>query len=79
MSSIWLRRDAYRKVALRHGHTTYRRQAAAAGLGFGTLWRTRNGAPVSSETVAALLNLYGLEFSELFSIGREPVREQVPA
>lgn len=76
MTTIWLRTDAFLRVARAHGHTTYETQAAAANVGVGTLWRARNGLPVSSRTVAAILDAYNGRFDDLFSTGATASAQQ---
>lgn len=76
MATIWLRTAAYLRVARAHGHHTYAQQGEAAGIGAATIWRARNGYPVSAETVAKLLNTYGVGFTVLFSTGASARAQQ---
>ncbi|MFJ7067546.1 helix-turn-helix domain-containing protein [Streptomyces sp. NPDC101115] len=66
--SIHLRTVAFAELAALHGHHTFEQQAAATGLGIGTIHRLRNGGPASSTSVAAICGTYGVEFADLFVI-----------
>jgi hypothetical protein len=66
---IRLRVDEFVELALSRGHRTFEQQAAATGLGAGTLHRLRNGQPASANAVAAICSAYGVEFADLFVIG----------
>lgn len=68
-SPIRLKPEAYLEIAQAHGHNTYDEQAKAAGLGFGSIWRARNGEPVGGKVIHALLTTYGVEFGTLFTTG----------
>lgn len=76
MSIIRLRAVAYLELATANGHLTYEQQAAAAGLGIGTIHRIRNGGPASSTAVAAICNAYGVEFADVFEIAADIAAEQ---
>lgn len=68
---IKLRTSEFLTLAQAHGHTTYRAQATATGLGSGTLHRLRAGAPAGSRVVTAILTTYGVDFERLFIVGDE--------
>lgn len=69
MHTIVLRVDEFVALAASRGHTTYEQQAEAAGIGQGTMHRIRAGEPVSSTTVAAICNAYGVAFDDVFRFG----------
>jgi DNA-binding Xre family transcriptional regulator len=69
MDTIVLKVEDFLDVAAARGHTTYEQQAAATGLGIGTLHRIRSGEPVSSTTVAAICSSYGVAFEDVFTFG----------
>lgn len=69
MSVIKLRVTEFTALAESRGHRTFEAQAAATGLGIGTIHRLRNGQPASSSAVAAICSAYGVEFADLFVIG----------
>lgn len=74
VSTIKLRVNDFTELAESMGHTTYEQQAAATGLGAGTLHRLRNGQPASANAVAAICSAYGVEFADLFAIGEVQVQ-----
>ena len=78
VSAIKLRVDEFVTLAASRGHCTFEAQAAATGLGIGTIHRLRNGGPASATAVAAICSAYGVEFADVFVIG-EPAESPQPA
>jgi hypothetical protein len=66
--TIHLRPNAFTKLAASRGLRTYAEQAAAAGIGIGTMHRLRGGAPADSRSIAKICNGYGVNFDDVFVI-----------
>lgn len=66
--TIHLRSNDFATLAESRGLRTYQDQAAAAGIGIGTMHRLRGGAPADSRSIAKICNAYGVNFDELFVI-----------
>lgn len=66
MDTIVLKAEAFRELAVARGHTTYDDQAAATGLGVGTLHRLRNGGPAGPTAIARICTTYGARFEDVF-------------
>lgn len=67
MDTIVLKVEGFLDLAATHGHLTYEQQAAATGLGVGTLHRIRSGEPASSTAIARICDTYGVTFDEVFA------------
>ncbi|NJP71940.1 helix-turn-helix transcriptional regulator [Streptomyces sp. C1-2] len=89
MDTIVLKVDDFVDLAATHGHLTYEQQAAATGLGVGTLHRIRSGEPASSTAIARICAAYDVGFDDVFAFAtvtpkrlpaqRRPARRQVRA
>lgn len=66
MDTIVLKVEDFLDLAAHHGHLTYEQQAAATGLGVGTLHRIRRGEPASSTAVARICAAYDVAFDDVF-------------
>nr|WSX48848.1 helix-turn-helix transcriptional regulator [Streptomyces sp. NBC_00974] len=66
--TIHLHHDAFAELAASRGLRTYAEQAAAAGIGIGTMHRLRGGAPADSRSIAKICSGYGVGFDDLFVI-----------
>lgn len=69
MDTIVLKVDDFLNVAGARGHTTYDQQAAATGLGVGTLHRLRGGGPAHPTAIARICTTYGVAFEDVFTFG----------
>ena len=74
MSVIKLKATEFVALAMSRGHATFEAQAAATGLGIGTIHRLRSGQPASANAVAAICSAYGVEFADVFVIGEVQVQ-----
>ncbi|MGW2708645.1 hypothetical protein ACWC4J_06585 [Streptomyces sp. NPDC001356] len=74
--SINLRVDEFVALAASRGHLTFEAQAAATGLGIGTIHRLRNGGPASASAVAAICQGYGVDFDAVFVFGQPDCRPE---
>ena len=74
MSVIKLRVEQFIDLAGSRGHRTFEQQAAATGLGVGTIHRLRNDQPASAGAVAAICSAYGCEFADLFVIAEDDAK-----
>lgn len=68
MSVIKLKVSEFLALAGSRGHDTFEKQAAATGLGMGTIHRLRNGQPAGQRAVAAICGAYGVRFEAVFVI-----------
>jgi uncharacterized protein (DUF2336 family) len=66
--TIRLRVDDFVALAGSRGQHTFEAQAAATGLGIGTIHRLRSGEPASAPAVARIIRAYGVAFDDVFVI-----------
>ncbi|MEW1866990.1 helix-turn-helix transcriptional regulator [Streptomyces caelestis] len=76
---IKLRAWEFLALAESRGHRTFEAQAAATGLGIGTIHRLRTGQPASASAVAAICSTYGVRFEDVFVIDEAQLPETAVA